>query len=61
VIVTPAPAAKDVSPTPIEATLICWPAVKTDGGTVTVTAEALEVVTNLFSASAATNVYVVPV
>jgi hypothetical protein len=56
VIVTPTPAAKDVRPTPIDATLICCPAVNTEGGTVTVTAEALDVVTSLFSASAATKV-----
>jgi hypothetical protein len=61
VIVTPDPAANVVRPTPIDATLICCPAVNTEGGIVTVTAEALDVVTNLFSASAATNVYVVPV
>jgi hypothetical protein len=61
VIVTPEPAAKDVSPTPIDATLICCPAVNTEGGTVTVTAEALDVVTSVLLASDATKVYVVPV
>jgi hypothetical protein len=61
VIVTPEPAAKVVSPAPIDATLICWPAVNTEGGIVKVIADALDIVTNLFSASAATRVYVVPV
>jgi hypothetical protein len=42
-------------------TLICSPAAKTLGGIVTVMAEALDVVTSLFEASAATRVYVVPV
>ncbi len=56
VMVTPAPAANDVKPTPIDCTLIVLPAVKTDGGTVTVTADALDVVTSLFAASAATRV-----
>lgn len=56
VMVTPAPAAKVVRPTPIDCTLIVLPAANTDGGTVTVTGEAFEVVTNLFAASAMTSV-----
>jgi hypothetical protein len=55
VMVTPAPAANVVSPTPIDCTSNCWPAEKTDGGIVTVTALAFEVVTSL-SASPETNV-----
>ena len=56
VIVTPAPCANEVKPTPMLWTLIVLPVVKTDGGIVTVTGEAFEVVTNLFCESAATNV-----
>lgn len=55
VIVTPAPAAKVVNPTPIDCTLIISPAAKTDGGIVTVTGDAFEVVTN-FAESLACNV-----
>jgi hypothetical protein len=47
VIVTPEPCANDVIPAPMDCTLICCPALKTLGGTVTVMAEALDVVTNL--------------
>lgn len=61
VIVTPEPCANVVNPAPIDCTLIWSPAEKTLGGTVSVTAEAFEVVTSLFCASVNTNVYVVPV
>jgi hypothetical protein len=47
VIVTPLPAARVVNPAPIDWTLICSPAAKTEGGTVRVIAEALDVVTSL--------------
>jgi len=56
VIVTPAPAAKVVSPAPIDCRLICSPAANTEGGTVTVMAAALEVVTSFPAASPATKV-----
>ena len=55
VIVTPAPAAKVVKPTPIDWTSNDCPALNTDGGIVTVTALAFDVVTSLL-ASLKTNV-----
>ena len=55
VIVTPAPCANDVKPTPMLWTLMMLPAAKTLGGIVTVTGEPFDVVTNL-PRSAATSV-----
>lgn len=60
VIVTPEPCAKVTCPAPICCRCITFPAENTDGGTVTVIAEAFDAVTH-FPKSPATKVYVVPV
>lgn len=55
VIVTPTPAANGTAPVPIRCTLMIWPAVKTDGGMVTILETVSLTVTSL-EASAATKV-----